>query len=46
MKIAEGNCPVQNSVYKNMTKGEQGVQQSAENQAGQGKIFFWNVDIM
>ena len=46
MKIGRGNCPVQNSVYKNMTKPKQEVQQSAENQAGQGKIFFWNVDIL
>lgn len=34
------------SVYKNMTKGCIKVQQSAENQAGQGKNFFCNVDIL
>jgi len=29
-----------------MTMGAGNIQQSAENQAGQGKNFFWNVDIL
>lgn len=35
-----------NSVYKNMTIGLCNIKQSAENQAGQGKKFFFNVDIL
>jgi hypothetical protein len=29
-----------------MTKGLANIKQSAENQAGQGKNFFYNVDIL
>ena len=35
-----------NAVYIKMTKHLMNIQQSAENQAGQGKIFFKNVDIL
>ncbi len=34
------------SVYKYMTNTKQVFKQSAETQAGQGKIFFENVDIL
>jgi hypothetical protein len=37
---------MQTCVYKNMTISYREVQQPVENQAGQGKIFFKNVDIM
>jgi len=36
----------ENYVYTNVTIHLRNMQQSAENQAGCGKIFFYNVDIM